>query len=91
MSLTEFTKVNNLVAMDTMEYNANEQFSKAQLTNLNLNNLKMIEALGLKKMHPGPLQWHYLHTKIYEDLPSGSRFINGWHTDRQTDRQTDRH
>jgi hypothetical protein len=34
--------------MDTMEYNANEQFSKAQLTNLKLNNLKLIEALGLK-------------------------------------------
>jgi hypothetical protein len=34
--------------MVTMEHNPNPQFSKAHLTNLNLNNLKMIEAMGLK-------------------------------------------
>jgi hypothetical protein len=28
--------------------NANPQFSKAHLTNLNLNNFKVIEAMGLK-------------------------------------------
>jgi hypothetical protein len=31
-----------------MEHNPKPQFSKAHLTTLNLNNLKMIEAMGLK-------------------------------------------
>jgi hypothetical protein len=48
VKVTEFTAVNNLVAMVTMEHNPNPQFSKAHLTNLNLNNFKMIEAIGLK-------------------------------------------
>jgi hypothetical protein len=35
--------------MVTMEHNnLNSQYSKAHLTNLNLNNFKMIEAVGLK-------------------------------------------
>jgi hypothetical protein len=34
--------------MVTMEYNPNPQPSKAHLTILNLNNFKMIEAMGLK-------------------------------------------
>jgi hypothetical protein len=34
--------------MVTMEHNLNPQFTKAHLTNLNLNNSKMIEAMGLK-------------------------------------------
>jgi hypothetical protein len=34
--------------MVTVERNLNPQFSKAYLTNLNLNNFKMIEAMGLK-------------------------------------------
>jgi hypothetical protein len=44
-NLTEFTAVNNLVVMVTMEHKPNPQFSKAHLTNLNLNNFKMIEAV----------------------------------------------
>jgi hypothetical protein len=48
LNLTEFTAVNNLVAMVTMEHNPNPQFSKAHLTTLILNNFKMIEAMGLK-------------------------------------------
>jgi hypothetical protein len=48
LNLTEFTAVNNLIAMVTMEYNRNPQFSKAHLTTLNLNSFKMIEAMRLK-------------------------------------------
>jgi hypothetical protein len=42
----------------------------------------MIEAMGLKLLHRGPLEWHYLRTKFRENLPSGSDVINGGH--RQT-------
>jgi hypothetical protein len=48
LNLTEFTAVNKFVAMVTMEYNPNPQFSKAHLTNMNVHNFKMIEAMGLK-------------------------------------------
>jgi hypothetical protein len=34
--------------MVTIEHNTNPQFSKVRLTTLNLNNFKMIEAMGLK-------------------------------------------
>jgi hypothetical protein len=34
--------------MVTVEHNPNSQFSKAHLATLNLNNFKMIEAMGLK-------------------------------------------
>jgi hypothetical protein len=41
--------VNNLVTMVTMEHkNPNTLLSKACLTNSNLDNFKMIEAMGLK-------------------------------------------
>jgi hypothetical protein len=40
--------------MVTMEHNnPNPQLSKAHLTNLNLNNFKMIEAMGLKIIASG--------------------------------------
>jgi hypothetical protein len=42
----------------------------------------MIEALGLKLLHRGPLGWDYLRTKSHENLPSGSDIISGGHTDR---------
>jgi hypothetical protein len=45
----------------------------------------MIENIGLKMLHRGPLEWHYLHNKFHENLPSGSKVISGGHTDRQTD------
>jgi hypothetical protein len=48
LNLTEFTAVNNLVTMVTMEHNPNPQFSKAHLTTLNLNNFKRIESIGLR-------------------------------------------
>jgi hypothetical protein len=49
LNLTEFTAVNNLVAMVTVEQkNTNAQYSKAYLINLKLNNFKTIEAVGLK-------------------------------------------
>jgi hypothetical protein len=62
--------------------NTNAQFSKAHLTTLNLNNFKMIAAMGLKLLHRGPLEWHYIHTKFHENLPSGSEVISGGRTDR---------
>jgi hypothetical protein len=41
--------MNNLDVMVTMEHkHANTLLSKAHLTNLNLNNFKIIEAMGLK-------------------------------------------
>jgi hypothetical protein len=44
----------------------------------------MIEAMGLKLLHRGPLEWHHLPTK-YHDLPSSSKVINGgYRQDRQT-------
>jgi hypothetical protein len=61
-----------------MEHNSNPQFSKAHLATLNLNNFKMIEAMGLK------IEWHYLPTKFNETLPSGSKVISRGHIDRQT-------
>jgi hypothetical protein len=39
----------------------------------------MIEAKGLKIIHRGPLEWHYLRTKFHGNLPSGSEVA-----DRQT-------
>jgi hypothetical protein len=69
--------------MVTMEHNPNRQFSKARLTTLNLSNFKTVKAMGLKIMHQGPLEWHYLLTKFNENLPSGSKVISGGHTDRQ--------
>jgi hypothetical protein len=85
LNLTEFTAVNNLVAMVTMEHNPNPHFSKAHLTILNLYNFKIIKAMGLKILHRGPLEWHCLHTKFHEDLPSDSNVISGEHTHRQRD------
>jgi hypothetical protein len=43
LNLNEFTAVNNLVAMVTVEHNPNPQFSKAHITTLNFNNFKIIE------------------------------------------------
>jgi hypothetical protein len=44
----------------------------------------MAKDMGLKLLHPGPLEWHYLSTKYHESLPSGSKVISGGqaHTDR---------
>jgi hypothetical protein len=68
--------------MVIMEHNLNPQFSKARLTTLNLNNFKMTEAMGLKLLHRGPLEWHYFHTIFRENLQSGSIVISRGHTDR---------
>jgi hypothetical protein len=43
----------------------------------------MIEAMGLKMLHRGPFEWHYLRTKFHENLPTGSKVISGVNTDRQ--------
>jgi hypothetical protein len=48
-NLTEFTAINNLVAMVTMKYKqVNPQFSKDHLTTLNLDIFKMVEAMELQ-------------------------------------------
>jgi hypothetical protein len=47
-----------------------------QVTNLNLNHCKMVEDMGLKLLHRGPLEWHHLPTKYHESLPSGSKVVN---------------
>jgi hypothetical protein len=49
---------------------------------------KMIEAMGLKIIESGHLEWHYLRTKFHENILSGSEVIGGEHTDRQPHRQT---
>jgi hypothetical protein len=69
--------------MVTMEHkHPNPQFSKAQLTTLNINNFKIIKAMGLKILHRGTFEWHYIRTKFHENLPSGSKVIGGGHTNR---------
>jgi hypothetical protein len=70
--------------------NPNPQFSKVNLTNLRLNNFKIIKAMGLKRLlRQGPLECHYLRTKFYENLQKKLKIIGGGHTDIQTDTQTD--
>jgi hypothetical protein len=77
------TTVNNLVAMVNMEHNPNPLLSMTHLTNLNLNNVKMIEAMGLKVLHRGALEWRYFRTKFHENLPSGPKVTTEGH--RETD------
>jgi hypothetical protein len=60
----------------------------AHLRTFDLNNFKIIVAMGLKLLRVGPLEWHYLHTKFHENLRSGSKVINGGQTDRQFDKPT---
>jgi hypothetical protein len=60
--------------------------NRAHLTTLNLINFEMIEAMGLKLLLQGPLEWHYLFAKFHENLPSGSNVINGGHTNIDTER-----
>jgi hypothetical protein len=43
----------------------------------------MTEAMELKLLHGGPVEWQYLHTKFHENVPSGSEVISGG-TRRQT-------
>jgi hypothetical protein len=63
--------------------NPNPHFSKAHVTNFNFNKFKVIEAMGLKLLHRGPLEWHYFLNKFHDNLLSGSEIISGRH--RQTD------
>jgi hypothetical protein len=52
--------------MVTMEHkNLNPQLSRARLTTLNINKFKMIEVMGLKILHQGPLEYHYVLTKFH--------------------------
>jgi hypothetical protein len=47
------------------------------LSNLNLNHFKMVEAMGLKLSHRGPLP-----TRFHKNLPIGSK-VDGGQTDTQ--------
>jgi hypothetical protein len=38
--------------------------------------------MGLKLLHRGPLEWHYVQTKFHEIIPSGLRVISAGYTDR---------
>jgi hypothetical protein len=59
--------------MFTMEHTQSKPLlSKAHLTNLNLNIFKMIEAMRLKIIARGPLEYHDPRTKFHENFPSGS-------------------
>jgi hypothetical protein len=72
--------------MVTVEQTIQTQFSQAHLTNLNANRFKIIEAMRLKITDRGSPEWHYLHAKFHENLPSCSEVISGGHTDRQVHR-----
>jgi hypothetical protein len=62
--------------------NPNPQLSKVCLITLNLNNSKIIEAMGLKIIASRSLECHCLHTKFHENLPSSSEVVSGGQTDR---------
>jgi hypothetical protein len=36
----------------------------------------MVEAMGLKLLNQGPLEWHHLSTKFHKNLPSNSKDIH---------------
>jgi hypothetical protein len=69
--------------MVTMERSPSPQFSKAQLTSLNLNSFETIEDMALKPIALRSPEWHYLRTKFHEILSSGSKIIRGGQTDTQ--------
>jgi hypothetical protein len=69
--------------MVTMENNPNPQFSKAHLTTLNLSNFEMIEAVGLRILHRGPLEWHYLLKNVIKLYQAVRKLLVG---NTQTDR-----
>jgi hypothetical protein len=62
--------------------NPNSLLIKAHFTNMNLNNFKMIEAMGLKIISTRSPEWHHFPTKFHENIPSSSKVITGGHTDR---------
>jgi hypothetical protein len=46
--------------------NPNPLLSKAHLTTFNLNNFKMVEAMGLKMMYRDPLEWNHFPIKHHQ-------------------------
>jgi hypothetical protein len=46
-----------------------------QLTNFNFNYCKMVKDMGLKLLHRGPLEWHYLTTKYHENLQAVQKLL----------------
>jgi hypothetical protein len=68
--------------MVTMNINNPKHFSKAHVTILNLNNFEMIEVVGLKLFHRGPLEWHYFPKKFMNIYQAVQKLLVG---DTQTD------
>jgi hypothetical protein len=58
------------------------QFNKDHLTNLNLNNFKIIETMVLQLMHRVPLERHYHRTEFHENLSGYTKVISGGHRDK---------
>jgi hypothetical protein len=56
---------------------------------LNLSNFKIIEAIRLKWLHRGSLEWHYLRTKFIKIYQAVEKLLVGNLPDRHTNRQTD--
>jgi hypothetical protein len=50
------------------------------------NHFKMIDTVGLKLLHQGPLEWHHIPNKFHEALPIGTKVISEGHTQTGTDR-----
>jgi hypothetical protein len=51
---------------------------------LNLNNIKNIEAMGLKLLHRGPLEWHHLPTTKFHEIYQAVQNLLVGDTDRDT-------
>jgi hypothetical protein len=41
------------------------------------SNFKIVQAMKLKLLHRGPLEWYQLCTKFHENLPISSKVISG--------------
>jgi hypothetical protein len=71
----------------TQNIAANGWKTKHQLTNLNLNHFQVVEAMGLKLLHRGPLDGITSLPNIMKIYQAVQKLLAG---DRQTDTQTDR-
>jgi hypothetical protein len=66
-----------MMMMMMMMNNTNAQFSKAHVTTLNLSNFKIIEAIKLKLLHRGSLEWHYLRNKFIKIYQAVEKLLVG--------------
>jgi hypothetical protein len=74
---------NNRVIITTQQLNSPKPLALQgwkpflQLTSLNLNHFKMVEDIGLKLLHRGPLEWHYLPIKYNEIYQAIQKLLVG--------------